>query len=34
MVIGWGLSLVFLLSITVVFYFVQLVKTNNLVAAI
>jgi hypothetical protein len=32
--IGWGLSLLFLLAITVVFYFLQLIKTNNLVAAI
>lgn len=32
--LGWGLSLLFLLCITVVFYLLQLVKTNNLVEAI
>lgn len=32
--VGWGLSLLFLAAITVVFYLLQLVKTNNLVEAI
>lgn len=32
--IGWGLSLLFLVVITIVFYFLQLIKTNNLVEAI
>lgn len=32
--IGWGLSLLFLAVITVVFYFIQLLKTNTLVEAI
>jgi hypothetical protein len=32
--IGWGLSLLFLAAITVVFYLLQLAKTNLLVSAI
>ena len=32
--IGWSLSLLFLFVITVIFYFIQLVKTNHLVEAI
>lgn len=32
--LGWGLSLLFLVVITAVFYLLQLVKTNNLVEAI
>lgn len=32
--LGWGLSLLFLAVTTVVFYVLQLIKTNNLVAAI
>lgn len=34
LLIGWGLSLIFLVIITIVFYFLQLIKTNNLVSAI
>ena len=34
MAIGWGLSLLFLLAVTGIFYLLQLAKTNYLVSAI